>query len=330
MKVIKIFLLILASFFVIWLIASAVFPSHYHLERSIVIDAPPKTVFDQVNNLKTWEKWSYWQQLDTEAVIIYEGPEAGPGSKSSWEGEKIGKGSMIILDSENPVSINIELDFAGEGKAYSGFKFESVDGKTNVIWDFDSDVGFSQRVFMALMMDKLLGLAYETGLENLKESSEGQSGPASVKVEEVDVPVQWVLTKRDSCGMDDITQTLSDAYQSIMIYMESESLKSTGPPLAIWHKFEMESDFVDIEAGVPVADSSVIGHGMNLIKLGGRAMKTTHWGAYDQMNTTYEVLTEWLKERKVISSGPPWEVYVTDPMEVKDTSQWQTDIYFPI
>ena len=37
-----------------------------------------------------------------------------------------------------------------------------------------------------------------------------------------------------------------------------------------------------------------------------------------------------MKANDVVSPGPSWEVYVTDPGAEPDTSKWQTDIYFPV
>ena len=35
-------------------------PSEYRIVRSATIDAPPETVFAQVNDFHAWEAWSPW------------------------------------------------------------------------------------------------------------------------------------------------------------------------------------------------------------------------------------------------------------------------------
>lgn len=329
MKAVKVILMILAVIFVIWLAASALSPSHAHLERSLEIKAPPQVVFDQVNNLGNWEKWSYWNELEPDAKKTYEGPEAGVGSKYSWEGKKTGKGSMVIVESVAPQTIKTELDFGGDGQAKSGFLFEPFGQGTRVTWDFDSDLGFTQRVSMMLMMDKFLGEAYEKGLDNLKKVCEGLPSPAS-KVEEVTLTPQWVITVRDTTDLAGISAKIGEAYQIIMGFMASKGLKNTSQPLAIWHKFDPEANFADMEPGVPVADSVAVGKGMHLIKMNGNAVKTTHWGAYEDAEPAYEALEAYMEQKGIAPKGDPWEVYITDPMQEKDTARWQTDIYFPI
>ena len=102
MKFLKVFLGIFATLFVFWLIISAFLPSHVKFERSAVINAPPETVFQQVNTLKNWEKWSYWHQSDPEQKIAYSGPPAGTGASYAWDGEKTKQGTLTIIDASEP------------------------------------------------------------------------------------------------------------------------------------------------------------------------------------------------------------------------------------
>jgi len=333
MKAVKVILIILAVLFGAWLIASALFPSHCHLERSEVINAPPHVVFEQVNNLKNWSKWSYWDELEPDAKKTYDGPESGTGSKYSWDGKKVGQGTLTIVESKAPDTIKTELDFPGEGKAYSVFKFEPADGGTKVTWDFDSDVGFSQRVFMRLMMNKFLGEAYEKGLAKLKTVSESVPQPPAlpaVNPEVVQLPSQTVITMRDTTTLEGIPGTLGTIFQKVMEYITSKKIEPAGHPLAIWHVFDVATNKVIVEAGMPVSGSAKAGAGMKVTKLAGKAAKVSYFGNYKDMAPTYQAFREWLIANNLAVAGPPWEVYVTDPMTEKDTSKWQTDIYFPL
>ncbi len=330
MKTVKIILVVLAAIFAIWLIATVLSPSHCHLERSVEINAPAPVVFNNLNSPKKWEQWSFWNELEPDAKKTYEGPEAGAGSKYSWEGKKIGRGSMVIVESIPSDSIKTELDFGGRGAAKAGFKLDPAGSGTKVTWAFDSDVGFTQRVFMALMMEKLLGEAYEKGLAKLKAVCESKSAAPASAIEEVDITPQWVITIRDTTDLTSISAKIGTAYQSIMGYVMANGISPAGQPVAFWHDFNRDANSVIMEPGIPVSDSVAVGKGMGLIRISGRAVKTTHWGAYDKVETAYNALKTYMEQNGITSKGAPWEVYVTDPMQVKDTAQWQTDIYYPI
>ena len=71
-----------------------VLPKTAHVERSIVIEAPPVMVFTVLNGFRQFSRWSPWADIDPNATTTLEGPEAGVGSKMSWSGNaEVGTGS---------------------------------------------------------------------------------------------------------------------------------------------------------------------------------------------------------------------------------------------
>ncbi|MEP6793643.1 MAG: SRPBCC family protein, partial [Saprospiraceae bacterium] len=43
---------------------SLLLPKEVTISRSITVSAPIDRVFDQVNDLRNWEKWSPWKRMD--------------------------------------------------------------------------------------------------------------------------------------------------------------------------------------------------------------------------------------------------------------------------
>src|SRR5678815_1574167 len=39
-------------------------PDAYHVERSATVEAPPATVFAQVDDMSVWKEWSPWEKKD--------------------------------------------------------------------------------------------------------------------------------------------------------------------------------------------------------------------------------------------------------------------------
>src|SRR3954467_10408210 len=102
----------IAVLFVILIILIALQPSGFRIARSILISAPPQTVFDQINDFHKWEAWSPWLKMDPNVKQTYEGPPSGPGAKYAWSGNKqIGQGRMTILETNPPTLIRIKLEF---------------------------------------------------------------------------------------------------------------------------------------------------------------------------------------------------------------------------
>lgn len=159
-------------------------PRQVHVERSLVMQAPPAAAFEQVNTLKNWEKWSPWHQIDPKMKLTYEGPEAGAGAKYIWfsDHEKVGNGSLTIKTSEPNKKIVSEMDFMENGVATGTYYFEETPEGTKVTWAMDSDMGMNPvGRYFGLMMDKFLGPDFEKGLNSIKTLVEKPAGHVSLK-----------------------------------------------------------------------------------------------------------------------------------------------------
>src|SRR5688572_6268546 len=145
MKILKKILLGLGAVILLLLIISLFLPSGAFVERSITIKAPASVVFEQINTLKNWEKWSPWHKIDTAMAIVYEGPASGAGAKYTWKSEhpQVGNGSLTIVSSTPNDSIISSLDFMEGGLAKGGYYFTQTDSGTVVRWTMGCDMGWN-------------------------------------------------------------------------------------------------------------------------------------------------------------------------------------------
>ncbi|MDP4216556.1 MAG: GyrI-like domain-containing protein, partial [Bacteroidota bacterium] len=59
----------------------------------------------------------------------------------------------------------------------------------------------------------------------------------------------------------------------------------------------------------------------------GNAIVAHYQGPYDQIGPAYTALFNRLKQQNKMADGPPFEVYLNDPMSVKDPFDLRTDVY---
>ena len=150
-------------------------PPRYRVERSVVIQAEPQAIFPLVNNLKQWEEWTPWDtELDPSLKREYEGPAEGVGAKMSWTGEKLGNGSVSLIDSNPQKGIGYSLDFdAGAHKSEGKIAFTPSGGGTEVKWTNEGDVGLNPiNRYCSLVMGRMMGPDFEKGLARLKRRVE--------------------------------------------------------------------------------------------------------------------------------------------------------------
>ena len=84
----------------------------YTVERTTTINAPADEVYAQIVDFHNWRNWSPWDGLDPNMQRSYSGADSGVGAGYSWSGNrKAGAGSMEIIDTVEPSSVQIALEF---------------------------------------------------------------------------------------------------------------------------------------------------------------------------------------------------------------------------
>jgi uncharacterized protein YndB with AHSA1/START domain len=158
------------------LVAAAMQPDNFRVQRSIVIKAPPATVFALINHLPSWKQWSPYEVKDPDMQRQFSGPESGVGAAYAWSGDKnVGKGDMQITAATEPEKIVIALNFIEPFKAHNVAEFDlatTADG-TQVTWAMSGAQSFIGKIMCLFFnMDHMVGGDFEIGLANLKSIAE--------------------------------------------------------------------------------------------------------------------------------------------------------------
>ena len=93
------------------------------MTRSIDISAPPDKVFAIVGDLRRFNEFSPWADIDPDIKYTYEGPESGVGQVMKWSSDnaEVGSGSQTIVKYEPPTFVESQLDFGMQGKSTASF-----------------------------------------------------------------------------------------------------------------------------------------------------------------------------------------------------------------
>ena len=181
MKFLKILGIGIAAILGIIFIWIVMISPRYKMERSIVINAAPGVVYDQINTFSTFKKWSPWAAMDTATQYTFEGPESGVGARMSWVSQKpdVGSGSQWIIESDKNVRVRTGISFGNFGGAYfAEFKMTPTAEGTRITWTYESDLSDTDLKsklmgkVMSQFMEKIMGPMYESGLVKLKKLAE--------------------------------------------------------------------------------------------------------------------------------------------------------------
>jgi hypothetical protein len=160
-------------------------PATFEIKRSLLINAPPEVVFDQVDDFKSWNAWSPWEKLDPSMKKTYNEVPSGVGASYHWVGNKdTGEGSMKITEAEAAKHLGIDLEFIAPfaAKNRTNFNFDKTGEGTTVTWAMSGTNTFGGKLMSVFMdMDKMVGADFEKGLASMKEISEKQAADAAKK-----------------------------------------------------------------------------------------------------------------------------------------------------
>lgn len=152
----------------------------------------------------------------------------------------------------------------------------------------------------------------------------------TTSVEKTQVAQQFFMVMKDSANTpDEIGQKLGAIFGKIGECAKDCKMEMVGPPVAWYNGPNAPWIF---EAGAPFKNSCkkpTKGIYNKEIKAG-NAVVCHFFGPYTEMKAGYEAGLKYIKDQKLQATGSPWEVYVGDPMVIKDPYKVQTDIYFPI
>jgi uncharacterized protein YndB with AHSA1/START domain len=149
---------------------SFLLPAQAVVTRSIEIAAPPDKVFAIVGDLRRFNEFSPWADLDPNIKYTFEGPESGVGQKMNWTSDNadVGSGSQTITKSEPPNFVESALDFGMRGKSVVTWDLVPSTTGTKATWGFKADLDGIPAKWFGLMFDRWIGADYEKGLAKLK------------------------------------------------------------------------------------------------------------------------------------------------------------------
>ncbi len=149
-------------------------PSTVLVSRSIEIAAPPEKVFAIVGDLKRFNEFSPWADLDPNTKYTFEGPDQGVGQKMNWasQDKSVGSGSVTITDYQPSTHLATDLDFGEMGKSEASWDLEPTTTGTKATWWFNTGADGIMMRWMGLMFDRWIGADYEKGLTRLKVAAE--------------------------------------------------------------------------------------------------------------------------------------------------------------
>jgi effector-binding domain-containing protein len=136
--------------------------------------------------------------------------------------------------------------------------------------------------------------------------------------QEVRLAPKTIVYIAGSGTWDKAYDALIEAFKKVDAYLDGAGLKGSGPAMTIFTSTD-DTGF-DFKAAVPLAEPPKIPPNQSPTNRGitvgqspeGKVLKFVHRGSYDDMNQTYEAITNFLDEKGLDAKDLLIEEYVTD------------------
>jgi effector-binding domain-containing protein len=147
--------------------------------------------------------------------------------------------------------------------------------------------------------------------------------------EEITLAPKTVVIVKGTANWDSAFDTLMGSFKSLTALLEKQDIKRSGNPMIVYTSTD-DAGFTYL-AELPVdQEPKNLGKDMSMGKSpDGKALKFVHRGSYDNMDNTYEAITNHLDDKKLEAKDTFIEEYMTDPLKTEE-DKLVINVYVPL
>uniref|UniRef100_E6VIZ6 Transcription activator effector binding protein n=1 Tax=Rhodopseudomonas palustris (strain DX-1) TaxID=652103 RepID=E6VIZ6_RHOPX len=147
--------------------------------------------------------------------------------------------------------------------------------------------------------------------------------------EESTLEPKTVVILKGKANWDNAFDSLMDAFKALTALLDKQGIAPNGNPMIVYTSTD-DSGFT-FQAQIPVPqEPKNLGKSMSIGKSpDGKALKFVHRGSYDNMDNTYEAITNFLDDKKLEAKDTFIEEYVTDPLKTAE-DKLVINVYVPM
>ena len=147
--------------------------------------------------------------------------------------------------------------------------------------------------------------------------------------EEFSLQQKKVVSMKGTASWDAAFDTLIESFKALTALLDKQGVKPSGNAMIVYTSTD-DNGFTYL-AQIPVdADVKNLTKDMSMGKSPeGKALKFVHRGSYDNMDNTYEAITNHLDDKKLEAKDTFIEEYMTDPLKTAE-DKLVINVYVPL
>jgi effector-binding domain-containing protein len=147
--------------------------------------------------------------------------------------------------------------------------------------------------------------------------------------EQIALAPKTVVIAKGNANWDAAFDTLIDSFKTLTALLDKQGIKPAGNPMIVYTSTD-DTGFTYL-AEIPVdQEPKNLTKAMSMGKSpDGKALKFVHRGSYDNMDNTYEAITNHLDDKKLEAKDTFIEEYITDPLKTAE-DKLVINVYVPL
>ncbi|MEL6390500.1 MAG: SRPBCC family protein [Bacteroidota bacterium] len=335
MKILKYIGIIVAVIILLYVGLCFLGPKNFNMTETKNISAPPLTIYNILNDLRTTSQWNDWNLQDTAMEVTYTAVTTGVGARTEWISKKMGNGSQEIVESVRPNRVKTALDFDGwDGTDHAVFEITPDGQQSKLSWTFEagSNVPFLMRGgFLLGRMKAGMRSSFKTGLKNIKKLAEERANDDlynGYQVQLIELPERNYIMNRQEVDVTKRLQFYSTQIGSLFSKLQQSKIDMVGKPGVLYFRWDENKGVADMAVAVPVEDAISIANTQSYTIPAQQAIQVDYQGPYELIGPAHEAVDAYMLDHGYLQDVPTVEEYITDASEEKNPDKWLTRITY--
>lgn len=341
MKILKYLLFLLLIAIIAGSIYIATKDGTYKIESTRVINAPAPMLFKEVVDLSNWKTWEAWSEIEGIAMDV-SGEPTGENATMNWQTDEIRDGKIVntaVIPYSRIEQVLTIQTIIGEAKGEITWTFTPEEGGTRVTWILEGEQSFKEKLAFTVQDHDLTEVflpIFEQSLDNLQQNIKKKMEAYSISVDGVtEHGGGYYMYTTTASRMGEVNMRAASMIKQVKLYMDQNNISISGQPLIIYNQRDDRNGTTIFSTGVPTPSQVITPAGSEV--LNGylepqKVVKTTLKGHHKNVSEAWERAYRYIEDNGLIvdPEGQPFEILITNPVEIENPALWVTEIYIPV
>ncbi len=309
--------------------------SNFKVTRSRKMQVPDNLVFQQISDLKNWDKWSPLKEKDSTLVFEFSDSTNKEGDYlrfTDTEGKRQKVTNLTLaqdsLIEQTMASNDVVQDFTWQIKPIGN-------GEINVTWTVEGELPLWQRIY-ANQMEDMIGPTLTRGLELLDKSVHKDMEKHETHIQKVStLSSTFYLYKSTSCKIDSLGKKMDKLLPEVLLYAINKHLPMNGKPFTIYNKWDKANRSVIFSSCIPTKEKVIVNDADILTgeTPGGAYLKVYFQGDYKFLRDGWDKAYKHIEQNDSLildTTRESFEVYAKGHTKSLNPADWVTEIYVPV